>query len=123
SSFEERTTHLLTCASNAERLNKLALRRIIEEMVQSRIQSGESGKELVDSIRSIVWSYKHPFSRKPTRPLNPESPDTNKKRLTEAYDRVSPTIDRMGADEMFYLIAELKARKLLIEILKPIPLL
>ncbi len=122
SSFEERTDDLLSCASNAERENKLALRQIIEVLVQSRIAPGEFVKELIDSSIAIAMAHSFPRGKIRTRPLNFEGTEANRKRLAEMYSKVSPTIDRMSANQMFELIAKLTVgNNLLMKILNPIP--
>jgi hypothetical protein len=114
---------ILASASNAESQNRLALRRLIDDMIQSRIGKGGGAISglLISGLRIAIKSI-FPEVELRTRKLKFESPQENKMRLEEEYRKVSLTINRMPTRQMFQLIAKLKQPDLFVdEVLKSIP--
>ncbi|MDA4130033.1 MAG: hypothetical protein OK457_04630 [Thaumarchaeota archaeon] len=113
---------LLASASNAEKQNKLALRRVILELIQKRMGWGNALYENLDAGIKIIRKLVTPEARVRTPHLKLRDPHTNKQELTKAYRAVSLTIDQMTAKQMFHLIIKLKHPDLpLEEILKEVP--
>ncbi len=94
---------------------------LIHQLVYKRIDFSEAGMALVDRGWRIDQKLINQGARVATKPLPVESLEENRLKL-EAYGWVVGTIENMGANEMFRLIARLKTpNKLLIDILKSIP--
>jgi hypothetical protein len=105
-----------------ERENRMALRKLIEELILERTGSYEFVAQFLDFAKRFGKKWINTEARVRVPPLPTQSPGANREEVLQLYAEVASSIANMSTKDMFHLYSRLKQHDvLLIDTLKSIP--